>query len=317
MSNKKIAVVFAGQPRSFRYCYESHLQFFKLDGYDFDFFIHAWADQWYHPKTKSELTRDNPFDEDVELLEKELVEIYKPKSIKVELQRKNEELTKDMSMLLGCRDATKNWHIMAGKNNDVPIPFGGKDADDMWMRDATHAGQIYSWQRATNLKTKYEKETSTEYDATIRFRLDNLISNANNVTKIRLMNEICNDPEDKERIMFQWQLRSGPGGKWHVGDMFFAGKNKLYDTLMGDIYVFLIKRWLKAFSVYDGHFVHPGPPEGILAQKLAYEELCTGVLAGVDHVPYREYMIDHPTQTVAALRTLSQELHIENKNAKK
>ena len=83
MDNKRIAVIFAGQPRTFRHCYKSHLDFFKMDGYEFDFFIHAWSDQWYRVKTCSEYTVDNEFLEDEEQLKKELIEIYQPKAITV------------------------------------------------------------------------------------------------------------------------------------------------------------------------------------------------------------------------------------------
>ena len=77
MENKKIAVVFAGQARTFRYCYKTHLEFFRKEGYEFDFFIHAWSDQWYSDKIGSATNIENPRQEDAKQLEKELVEIYK------------------------------------------------------------------------------------------------------------------------------------------------------------------------------------------------------------------------------------------------
>ena len=79
MENKKIAVVFAGQARTFRYCYKTHLDFFKKEGYEFDFFIHTWSDQWYSDKIKPVKNIENAYQEDPEQLEKELIEIYKPK----------------------------------------------------------------------------------------------------------------------------------------------------------------------------------------------------------------------------------------------
>ena len=78
-----MAVIFAGQPRTFRHCYKSHLDFFTMDGYEFDFFIHAWSDQWYRTKTCSEYTVDNEFSEDEEQLKKELIEIFYIKEGKI------------------------------------------------------------------------------------------------------------------------------------------------------------------------------------------------------------------------------------------
>ena len=44
---KRIAVLLSGMPRNLDKVYQSHLDIFKHDGYEFDFFIHAWKDCWY------------------------------------------------------------------------------------------------------------------------------------------------------------------------------------------------------------------------------------------------------------------------------
>lgn len=76
---KKIAVLYSGMPRTFRRCYQSHLNFFSLDGYQFDFFFHLWSNNTY--KRSAEVDK-----EDIEVLRKDITDIYSPKKIKIEEQ---------------------------------------------------------------------------------------------------------------------------------------------------------------------------------------------------------------------------------------
>ena len=291
-SSKRIAVVFAGQPRTFRHCYKSHLEFFRLDGYDFDFFIHAWSDQWYRIKSCSEHTVSNAYLEDDALLGKELVEIYKPKVIVVERQKECKPLLDDMKALIRLQGSTDNqcWH-----NNNQSYTGGGwcrnhKDGVGRWL-DGIHSGQIYSWQQVTNLKIDYEKENNFEYDGVIKFRLDNFLDTHKDSTKKEIFEKACAPKLKFEHTHFQ------SNGYLTVGDMFFCGENEEFNKLMKNIYTFLIREYCNVLGDIDGRWKHAGPPETIISKKLAHNKIATNDVRCVSHFPYREYHIDAEDQS--------------------
>ena len=303
MGNHRIAVVFAGQPRTFRHCYKSHLEFFKFDGYDFDFFIHAWSDQWYRLKTSSEYTVSNAYLEDEEQLKKELIEIYQPKGIIVERQKECKRLIGDMEALILLQRSTDNQCWSSKKES---YTAGGwcqnhKDGTGRWL-DGTHSGQIYSWEQAVNLKIDYEKENDFKYDGVIKFRLDNIFDMHNEGKKENVFQKTCTP-----RLKFQWQHVQS-NGFWTVGDMFFCGQNEEFDALMKDIYTFLIRQYCNALGDINGHWKHAGPPEAILSKKLVHEKIPTHEI-DVSHIPYREYHADIEDQSYKNLCEVRRQAH--------
>lgn len=316
MNNKRIAVIFAGQPRTFRHCYKSHLEFFKFDGYEFDYFIHAWSDQWWSPKTHSEHTVTNALIENPDGLKDELIKIYNPKAICIEKQIDCEDLIGDVEALIRLQKATKSqmWH---NKNKSYTHGAWGRNHGVGRWLDGIHAGQIYSWQQATNLKIDYEKENNIQYDAVIKFRLDNILDFHNEKKKQNIWDNICNHLRggfidrkkgmDKkfERLFFQWQHLQ-PTGHWTVGDMIFGGPTESFDKLMKDIYTFLIRQYCSVFGHPDGHWKHAGPPETILAKKLQHESIPTHDI-GVSQIPYREYHIELKDQSYKNLSMARQQ----------
>lgn len=301
MSNHRIAVVFAGQPRTFRRCYESHLDFFKLDGYDFDFFIHAWSDQWWSPKTNSEHTVTNAFIENPDELKDELIKIYNPKSIYVERQRECESLIGDMESLIRLQKATDNqmWH---SKNESYTNGAWGRNHDVGRWLDGIHAGQVYSWQQATNLKIDYEKENNFQYDAVIKFRLDNILDVHHDGKRKDIFQKACTP-----RMKFQWQ-HVQPNGFWTVGDMFFCGQTEQFNLLMKNIYTFLLRDYCRVLGNTNGEWHHAGCPEAILSKKLVHEKIPTHEV-NVSHIPYREYHLDLDDQSYKNLCKARGQVH--------
>ena len=305
MENKKIAIVFAGHPRTFRHTFESHLDFFELEGYEFDYFIHGWSGQWYRgDKTGSSATVDNEIKEDPDSLKNELKKIYKPKGIIIEDQKKCLDLRRDLESLayLAQRLITKGGgHFGGGKINN-------------WL-DATHAGQVYSWQKGTQLKIDYENKTKIKYDGVIKFRLDNILNYHNDNKKQKFLDSICNyergvfidrskSDEYRQRMKFQWQNKPSRDF-WHVGDMMFGGPSHVFDILMKDVYIFWLRQYCQVVGNSEGEWVHFGSSEGVLGKKLCFNEIATGAFR-VGHFPYREYLISSPDQSYEALSKIRQ-----------
>jgi len=320
MENKKIAVVFAGQARTFRYCYKTHLDFFKKEGYEFDFFIHAWSDQWYSDKIDTSINIRNAHQENPEQLEKELIEIYKPKAIKVEKQKQCEQLTGDIKSLIrlqkscNCKNehGKYSWHF-ADINKSI----------EEWLQGA-HVGQVYSWQQAANLKIDYQKQNNIKYDSAIKFRLDNFMDNHDEEKKQKILDQIGNykvgsftvserPDSDRQTMKFQWQNKANRD-YWNASDMMFGGPSDIFDTLMKDVYVFWLRRYAQVIGDLHGKWTHQGSSEGILGRKLAHDEIPTGGF-GASHFPYRDYHINHSEQTYKSLHKLRQST--ENKFLKK
>lgn len=299
MKNKRIAVIFAGQPRTFRHCYKSHLEFFKSEEYDFDFFIHAWSDQWYRTKTCSNYTVDNEFLEDEEQLKKELLEIYQPKAMAVERQKECKKLIGDMEALMLLQKSTNN-QCWSNKNQSYTAGRWGKNHGVGRWLDGTHSGQVYSWEQAANLKIDYEKENDLKYDGVIKFRLDNILDMHNEARKKDIFEKACTP-----RLKFQWQ-HTQSNGFWTVGDMFFCGQSEQFDILLKDIYTFLIRQYCNILGNIDGHWSHAGPPETILSKKLVHEKIPTHGL-NVSQIPYREYHIDLKDQNYRNLKITRQQ----------
>ena len=311
MENKKIAVVFAGQARTFRYCYKTHLDFFNKEGYEFDFFIHAWSDQWYSDKIGPAIDIQNPYQEDAGQLEKELIEIYKPKAIKVEKQKECEQLTGDIKSLIRLQKSCNN------KNEKGHYNWDDSNIDrsiEKWLQGA-HVGQVYSWQQAANLKIDYQKQNNIKYDSAIKFRLDNFMDNHDEKKKQKILDQIGNykvgyftvserPDSDRQTMKFQWQNKPNRD-YWNASDMMFGGPSDVFDTLTKDIYVFWLRRYTQVVGDLRGKWTHQGSSEGILGRKLAHDEISTGGF-GASHFPYREYHISHPEQTFESLKGLRQ-----------
>jgi len=285
----KVAVVFAGQPRLFRKTFQSHLDFFNIEGYDFDYFIHAWSDQWYRNKTHSEHDYKNEIIENPEELKNELKNIYKPKKIIVENQKKCEDLLGDINALIPLQKKMINRGGTAIK----------------WL-DEFHMGQIYSWQKATNLIWGYEEELGFKYDLIIRFRLDNLLYNHNDGEKRFFMEEIKEEKDHRPAIRFQG-IQSTETGLFNVRDMIFGGPRDTFKILMQDIYIFLLKEICKSISNMNNEWIHPGSPETILGKKISFNKIRSRPLTSVKHLPYREYHLSSEKQDFVSLRKVTSE----------
>ncbi len=264
MENKKIAVVFAGQARTFRQCYKTHLEFFKHEGHDFDFFIHTWSDQWFSSILKSNININDPIQEDKEKLKKELQEIYKPKSIIVEKQKECKNLIEDIEALIRLQKSCNNRNEKGNYNWDDSNIDG---SIEKWLQGA-HVGQVYSWEQAANLKIKYQQEHDIKYNSVIKFRLDNFMDNHDDQKKQKILDDICNykkglytyrDRPDSDRntMKFQWQNKPNKD-HWNVSDMMFGGPSDVFDILMKDIYRFWLRSYTQVVGNLKGEWKHLG-----------------------------------------------------------
>lgn len=297
MSSKKIAVVFAGHPRLFEKCYKSHLEFFNLDGYEFDFFIHAWNDQWYNPYTKSNTTVDNPQTVDIDKLRDRLSEIYLPKDIIVESQLSCDNLINNVKLMIELQRACNNLQM------DSSV--------ETWLEE-THAGQLYSWQQACNLKTKYQQTHNVKYDACIKFRLDNILSKYNNSQKDIIFRKFCNtihggvpdhpDAKFNRDIMyFTWQSKYNSNvSSWSVGDMIFGGPQKYFDMLLDDMFLFWTRTYAHMISNSAGTWECLYNSESMLGRKIVHNNIKTHTV-NIRQIPYRDYHLTNPDQSFNSL----------------
>ena len=105
-TQNRIAVLISGQPRHIDYCSSSIKEYFSLEGFKFDYFIHSWANCY---SRREDVVRTQDFDK--KYIEKKIIDVYQPKNIIVEDEKENKRLKEDMrsiSKLKGGKKTTSN-----------------------------------------------------------------------------------------------------------------------------------------------------------------------------------------------------------------
>lgn len=294
---KTVAILFCGMPRYFERCYQSHLQFFDLDGYQFDYFIHCWEESrfWYDPKGGRFNSKEN--------LEDRLKDIYNPKKIEVESQEENFDLQLDFDAI--CRLSRYYDFVGNIKEEDQYLIWKHFFSDKEKFLDRLHAGQLYSLEKVTNLKKEYENENNIRYDKVIRFRLDNVLdkhtdSEKDSIFKLNwfldddgnLIERLDEGAKESDYVIFSHWCSFGEGGRPCIGDMFFGGSSYAFDCLCQDVYRFLIKSIMRELSSFKESEVCGWVPEAILAEKIIRDSAKLRCLSPVRQTPYRSFHLD-------------------------
>lgn len=181
----RIAICLSGLPRCYNYYHESILNFFSP--HEVDVFMHLWGDH---------LT-DSQKDE--------LVQIWKPKSIRFDNQKSPEF------------NEFRNWAHTVWKEGLRPA---GRLPDPIWP-------MWYSVQEANELKKKFELENNFKYDVVCRLRTDMWFMNStwtNSISKIA------------PKTIIVGNIRGYGGG---IGDAVAMGDSKSMDA-----YSALYSLWL-------------------------------------------------------------------------
>jgi hypothetical protein len=280
MGNKNVAILFAGMPRHLHKCYQSHLNFFNSDVYNFDYFIHTWNECWWHEKLRNidgENFIENPEVKESESLSRELQDIYSPKKIIVESQRKCKILNEDIKSIR---------HLSQRIRPRLTYPFG----EEKICLDTFNMGQTYSMQQSCKLKCEYEKEMNFKYDYVFRFRLDCLIKGyPENFPKEENFKKIFKP----NKLNFRWnEIKEGD---IHLGDMFFGGSTELFNSICEDIYDYEIKMICEDLAGFSNDLNRWGlincyTPEAIIGKRIKEEKMITDVNPHFPlFFPYRDY----------------------------
>ena len=136
--SKKLALIYSGQPRHLRECYENHHSNFYQPGWDVDVFAHIWYDEswvgsyfWDQYKDRGRW--------DAELIPY-MKEKWQPKALEFEEPKEFES----------------DWQP------DPRFPHPVNNIISMF----------YSLERANDLKINYEEEHGFKYDCVVRLRTD-------------------------------------------------------------------------------------------------------------------------------------------------
>ena len=290
---KRIAVLLSGMPRNLDKVYQSHLDIFKHDGYEFDFFIHAWKDCWYKQILADNVdgVKDfaNKTENEYDYLYNYIKEIYDPKELIVEDQTKNEIIRDDAKSLLNlCR-------VNNIKNNNGRVkkfsPFTWTFEDGSVFNSGIHFGQLYSLQACCKLKLEYETKHNFKYDYVIKSRLD-LYYKPDIHDEFKKYIQVA---KSKSRMLFKWM--SYQNGLPFVGDMNYIGASDKVDKLCLDIYDYNIKMICREISGVDSHkttkcgnFNNEYTPEAIIGEKLQAKKIDAQFMAFFPNFfPYRDY----------------------------
>ena len=283
---KKIAVLLSGMPRNLDKVYKSHLNFFKKDGYEFDFFIHSWTDCWYKKQLKDNDETENDKDE----LISELSQIYKPKDIVVEDQQKNQTIIEDKKSLLNLCRLHETTNNKGKKICPLRYPLSTKDK----TAGGLHFGQLYSLQSCCRLKYDYEEYHEFKYDYVIKSRLDLFYRDDIHDQFDEYINKI-----KPNQLLFKW-MNIQCDGLLFCGDMHYIGNSEAIDKLCLDIYDYSLKRICREISGVESHrrsecgnFNIPHTPEAVIGERLLAKNMDAKLNMNFPNFfPYRHYHRD-------------------------
>ena len=286
---KRIAVLLSGMPRNLDKVYQSHLNIFKHDGYEFDFFIHAWKDCWYkqiladniHGITDFTNKTENEYD----YLYNQIKKTYDPRGLIVEDQTKNKIIKKDSESLLNL----SRLHKVINNDEKLMTPF--KFVFKNLYQCGLHLGQLYSLQACCKLKLEHEIRHNFKYDYVIKSRLD-LYYKPDIHDEFKKYIKVA---KSKSRMLFKWM--SYQNGLPFVGDMNYIGASDTVDKLCLDIYDYNIKVICREISGVDsykrsecGNFNNEYTPEAIIGEKLQVNKIDAQFMASFPNFfPYRDY----------------------------
>jgi len=155
MKHYKIAVCFSGEPRTWKHCYKSALNFFKSDINEYVFFAHTWDSSYFSKDHKVHPENDYYESYDPIKLKSELSDAYNLKSVVVE---------------------SKNI-FKYGEEEDRELPYNYKR-----LCSSGEAGNLikphnwdqmsYSIMRSNELKTQYELDNFMNFDIVVKTRFD-------------------------------------------------------------------------------------------------------------------------------------------------
>jgi len=159
----KIAVLLFGQPRDALNCSKSIIENIITPN-NADIFLHTWYDKNDLYMEKGEKDRSNcELDEG---LDKQLLEIYKPKAYCIESQRFKKFNNYDTNYLK-CPDKYVNNMHNCGKNKELT-----KEEVELRCIKFSHISQFYSIFKVNMLKEEYSLENNIFYDYVIKLRFD-------------------------------------------------------------------------------------------------------------------------------------------------
>ncbi len=221
----KIAVLVCGQPKFFDPCLNSQLDFFNLDGFTFDFFVHSWTNSSYlkapgDKKTGRWLEHNLTFEKHT--IEKAMSERYNPKQLLVSIIE-DETIERDFESIKNILvEEPEISHPISQINN---AGYKIKTFLDNWG-----TGQSFSIQRATMLYMDSCKPC--DYDFCIKIRQDIFFDK---------------HTEEEKKVFFEFAAGKkdtcffyGEHGNDEVEDCVFFSTPEAFIKVFSDLYDFNI-----------------------------------------------------------------------------
>ncbi|MDC1151165.1 hypothetical protein OAS95_01175 [Pelagibacteraceae bacterium] len=158
----KVAVLITGQPIS-GIKNSSHIINTIIAPNNADVFMHMWYDKDSPIGEKSDKSRECSFDEDID---KQLLDIYKPKAYCIEKQRFSQFENYDGTYYKLPEKYLNNYCDMPGNKE-----LTRKEIENRIIK-YTHLSQFYSVFKCNMLKEEYSIENNVLYDCVIKIRYD-------------------------------------------------------------------------------------------------------------------------------------------------
>ncbi len=155
MKRYKIGVCFSGEPRTWKHCYKSALNFFKSDYHEYVFFAHTWDSSYFYKDHRINPEKNYHESYDTDNLADELYAAYNFKSVLVESKNifKYDDFTQ-----IELPDNHFNL-CLQGQSGNLLKPHN-------WDQ------MSYSIMRANELKTEYELNNYMTFDIVVKTRFD-------------------------------------------------------------------------------------------------------------------------------------------------
>jgi|SaaInlV_150m_DNA_2_1039686.scaffolds.fasta_scaffold10583_3 hypothetical protein len=158
----KVAVLITGQPIA-GIKNSSHVLNTIIAPNNADVFMHMWYDKDSPIGEKSDKSRECSFDEDID---KQLLDIYKPKAYCIEKQRFSQFENYDGTYYKLPEKYLNNYCDMPGNKE-----LTRKEIENRIIK-YTHLSQFYSVFKCNMLKEEYSIENNVLYDCVIKIRYD-------------------------------------------------------------------------------------------------------------------------------------------------
>ena len=307
----KIAICIAGMSRNYDKCYQSMLDYFTIDGIEFDFFIHTWTNVGYKRHCPDKGVEYNHHKDS---LKEDLINIYKPKKITVEDQFECKEIKQSLKTIKNLSSFYP--HVKIPKRCKIDLDNYDETSDTFSALTflGFQFGHFCSIEKASKLRREYEQENNFRYDLVFRFRSDFLIPPKNDEQRKRTYDgfkQMCEERGNTkcggDSIWTHWISICGQNSGPHVADHVFGGGSAAFD-IFNDLLQHATRRMIRHSQGDLNHWCTTG--EGVIGDLIMEKGVYArahGPLMEIGHEIYRDYHREAEDQSIHNIKRLRME----------